>query len=50
MIGLKINYHKSELYVFGAEQGDNLRMANNSNYKLETLPMKYLGIPISVMQ
>jgi hypothetical protein len=43
--GLKINYHKSEVYVFGVQQGDKELMANMLNCVLE-LPLKYLGIPV----
>ncbi|RLN23448.1 hypothetical protein C2845_PM07G29970 [Panicum miliaceum] len=45
--GLKINFHKSEVFVFGADQNEKERMANMLNCKLGTFPMKYLGIPIS---
>jgi hypothetical protein len=37
---LKINFHKSEVFVFGVSQ-------NNLNCVLGELPMKYLGIPVS---
>jgi hypothetical protein len=46
MSGLKINYHKSEVYVFGVDQQEE-RIANMLNCKLGEWPMKYLGIPIS---
>ena len=45
--GLKINFHKSEVFVFGADQSEKERMANILNCKLGCLPMKYLGIPLS---
>ena len=45
--GLKINYHKSEVLVFGVDEAEQNRIANMLNYKIGTLPMKYLGIPIS---
>jgi hypothetical protein len=45
--GLKINFHKSELYVFGVDQHEKERMANMLNCILGSLPLKYLGIPIS---
>jgi hypothetical protein len=45
--GLKINYHKSEVLLFGFSQADKERKANMLNYKLGELPVKYLGIPIS---
>jgi hypothetical protein len=47
MYGLKINFHKSEVFVFGAVQQERERMANMLNCSLGTWPMKYLGIPIS---
>lgn len=45
--GLKINFHKTEVYVFGFSQEEKEAMANMLNCKLGELPMKYLGIPIS---
>jgi hypothetical protein len=45
--GLKINYHKSEAYVFGIEEATRVRIANMLNCQLGELPFKYLGIPIS---
>lgn len=45
--GLKINFHKSEVFVFGYPQAEKEEMANMINCKLGELPMKYLGIPIS---
>jgi hypothetical protein len=45
--GLKINYHKSEAYVFGMEETAKDRIANMLNCQLGNLPIKYLGIPIS---
>jgi hypothetical protein len=45
--GLKINFHKSEVYVFGYSQQDKDNMANMLNCVLGEFPMKYLGIPIS---
>jgi hypothetical protein len=47
MSGLKINFHKSEVFVFGAVQQERERMANMLNCSLGTLSMKYLGISIS---
>jgi hypothetical protein len=46
MSGLKINFHKSEVYVFGVSQQEKERLANMLNCKLGSWPMKYLGIPI----
>ena len=37
--GLKINFHKSEVFVFGADQSEKERMANMLNCKLGCLPM-----------
>jgi hypothetical protein len=45
--GLKINFHKSEVYVFGYQQQDKEIMANMLNCVLGEFPMKYLGIPVS---
>jgi hypothetical protein len=45
--GLKINYHKSEAYVFGMEDAARVRIANMLNCQLGELSLKYLGIPIS---
>jgi hypothetical protein len=47
MSGLKINYHKSEVIVFGAEEETKIRIANMLNCKLGGLPMRYLGFSIS---
>jgi hypothetical protein len=46
MLGLKINYHKSEAYIFRMEQDDKRRIANMLNCQLGELPIKYLGIPL----
>lgn len=45
--GLKINFHKSEVVLFGFSQAEQERKANMLNCKLGTLPIKYLGIPVS---
>ena len=45
--GLKINFHKSEVYVFGVDQPEKERMANMPNCKLGVWPMRYLGFPLS---
>jgi hypothetical protein len=45
--GLKINYHKSEVILFGYSQEEKERKANMLNCRLGELPMKYLGIPVS---
>jgi hypothetical protein len=46
LTGLRINYHKSEVFVIGVPQGEE-RLANMLNCVLGELPLKYLGIPIS---
>jgi hypothetical protein len=48
--GLKINFHKSEVFVFGVAQGEKELMANKLNCVLGELPVKYLGIPMSDSQ
>jgi hypothetical protein len=48
MSGLKINFHKNEVYVFEAAQQEMERMANMINCNLGALPLKYLSIPISI--
>jgi hypothetical protein len=45
--GLKINFHKSEVFAFGVSQNEKELWANRLNCALGELPMKYLGIPIS---
>ena len=45
--GLKTNYHKSEVFVFGYPQLEKERIANMLNCALGELPLKYFGIPIS---
>src|SRR5699024_8673984 len=45
--GLKINFHKSEVFVFGADDQEEKEMANMLNCSLGSFPMKYLGISIS---
>ena len=47
LFGLKINFHKSEVFAFGVPHSEKLRMANMLNCVLGNLPLKYLGIPIS---
>ena len=42
LTGLKINYHKSEALVFGADSKEQQRVSNILNYKVGTLPMHYL--------
>jgi hypothetical protein len=45
--GLKINFHKSEVFAFRVSQIEKEEMANSLNCVLGELPMKYLGIPVS---
>ena len=47
MSGLKINFHKSEVVAFGYEPQEQQNIANWLNCKLGTMPIKYLGFPIS---
>lgn len=47
MSGLKINFHKSDVYTFGLPHEEEIMWANMLNCKLGKLPMTYLGIPIS---
>jgi hypothetical protein len=39
LTGLKINYHKSEVFVFGVSQKEKENMANMLNCVLRELPM-----------
>jgi hypothetical protein len=47
MSGLKINYHKSEAYIFGMDEDNKRRISNMLNCQLRELPMRYLDIPLS---
>jgi hypothetical protein len=47
MSGLKINYHKSEVYPMGLSESEQNEVANMLNCKVGCLPMVYLGIPVS---
>jgi hypothetical protein len=47
LTGLKINYHKSKVFIFGVSQLEKEEMANMMNCVLGNFPMKYLGVPIS---
>lgn len=44
---MKINYHKSEVVVYGPSEEEQQRVADMLGCQLGTLPMKYLGLPIS---
>lgn len=47
MTGLKINYHKSEVIVFVVDEDIQDRITNALNCKVGSLPMNYLGLPIT---
>jgi hypothetical protein len=44
MSGMRINYHKSELYIMGVDSSREEEIAAKLNYKLWSFPMVYLGI------
>jgi hypothetical protein len=44
---LKINYQKSEAFVFGMDEDGQRRVTNMLNCQLGKLPINYLGIPLS---
>jgi hypothetical protein len=46
MSGLKINFHKSEVYSLGREKNKVRQFEEVLTCKSGNLPMKYLGIPI----
>ena len=47
MSGLKINFHKSEAFATGGDLESQLRAAHMMNCELGSIPIKYLGMPIS---
>lgn len=47
MSSLKINYHKSEVLVFGVSENEQNRIADMLNCRVGSMPMNYLGILIS---
>ena len=47
MSGMKINFEKSEVFVFGVDGEEQSRVANLFNCALGSFPMKYLGVPVS---
>jgi hypothetical protein len=47
MSRLKVNYHKSEVMVVGATDEEGADIANMLNCRVESLPFKCLGIPVS---
>ena len=46
MSGLKINFHKSELFLFGEAESKKDEYAKIFTCPIGTLPMKYLGLPV----
>jgi hypothetical protein len=42
--GLKSNFHKSDVFVFGAELEEEMRWAHMLNCKIGSLHMTYLSI------
>jgi hypothetical protein len=46
MSGLKINFHKSEIYCFSEANDVKELYANIFTCHISNLPMKYLGVPI----
>jgi hypothetical protein len=46
MSGLKINYDKSEIFVLGSNQEEELKIAEMFNCNVGKLPLKYLGIMV----
>jgi hypothetical protein len=50
MLGLKINYHKSEVIIMGQPLMDQINIAKKLNCKLGAFPFMYLGMHISDMK
>ena len=46
LTGLKINFHKSELFCFGRAKDDQESYRQLFGCELGSLPFSYLGIPI----
>ena len=46
LLGLKINFHKSEIFFFGKAAGVQDEYCNIFGCEVVSLPFKYLGIPI----
>jgi hypothetical protein len=44
--GLKINFHKSELFCYGAAKEIESEYAHIFGYDLGSFPFRYLGIPM----
>ncbi|XP_073353890.1 uncharacterized protein [Aegilops tauschii subsp. strangulata] len=47
ILGLKINFLKSEVIAIGMADSEANRVANLLNCKLGSFPIRYLGLPIS---
>lgn len=47
MSGLKVNFHKSELYCFGDVVNKQMDYSRILTCKIGYLPLTYLGIPVS---
>jgi hypothetical protein len=47
MLGLKINFMKSEALVTGVRVEEQRKIADDLNCKLWAYPMHYLGLPVS---
>lgn len=46
MSGLKINFHKSKVYLFGKAKDRSVLYVDIFTCPVKSLPLKYLGIPI----
>jgi Reverse transcriptase (RNA-dependent DNA polymerase) len=47
LIGLKINYTKSELIPLNLREDDSINLAQIIGCKISKLPINYLGVPLS---
>jgi len=47
MSGMQINFEKSEVFIVGLTDEEQLLAANMLGYKVGTFLMKYLGLPVS---
>jgi hypothetical protein len=47
LLGLKINFLKSEVLVLGASPQEQARVANMFNCQLGAFPLAYLGFPMA---
>jgi hypothetical protein len=47
MLGLKINFCKSEVVVVGTAPDEQEQVANLLNCRLGKFPISYLGLPVS---